>query len=320
MKPLIKTSLPILLTLLSTLSAFAQSQGAGNGGDPNELAEFTGSNGQHLDSWSAVRQDFIRWLEKDKYLELELGGINKAEFKTKMLDAFRSTKIQWDDLPITVDGTPRPCENFTDLQNVRRIHCNQTNYASAMKNYDSETQYKMIGHEYFGVAGYEPNSYGVSDYPLSNQISKKLKEVTIKRLVVGGVSSKCILFVKKAPKTEILQALQKKGYQLTTNSAGVEKELIFGEEEIEGEYKQGNPFSLCFGRYEKSTVISTITVNSLSSTDVLQVPQTYSGQAKYRLPCAYPQVQAAGEKAEKRYNKASDTALNRALSKLGSCK
>ncbi len=50
-----------------------------------------------------------------------------------------------------------------------------------MKNYDSETQYKFIAHEYLALAGFEPNSYGISDYPISSQISASLQRVQVKR-------------------------------------------------------------------------------------------------------------------------------------------
>ena len=154
---------------------------SGNGGDPAELAEFTGKSGEKLESWYTVKQDLIKGFELGKHTEIDLGKFDKEIFKNQALEALRCAKVEWDDLPIVVEGVARPCENYTDSEGKKRIHCNRGEYASAMKNYDAETQYKMIAHEYFGAAGLEPNRYNVSDYPFSSQISQKLKKVTVKR-------------------------------------------------------------------------------------------------------------------------------------------
>ena len=175
---LIKT-LAVLSCFLS-LQSFAQKEG-GNGGDPNEVAEFAGLNGQHLDSWYNVKQDLIVGLELDRHHELKLAAVNTEQFKEKFISAIKTAKIKWDDVKIVVDGVERSCENYIDSKRVNRIHCNQTFYASAMKNYDAETQYKFIAHEYLSLAGFEHNAYGVSDYPISSQISASLRTVQVKR-------------------------------------------------------------------------------------------------------------------------------------------
>jgi len=177
--------------------SFSEGGHSGNGGDPNELAEFTGLNGEHLDSWFSVRGDLIHGLETDKFLELNLGTIDPLNFKLKTLNMLKTVKVEWDDTPIRVDGTNRPCENYTDKTEIKRIHCNQNEYAAAMKNYGSDTQYKMIAHEYFALAGFENNSYGISDYPLSSQIALNLHQfITKKWAIQNEGAGNCDVYVQ----------------------------------------------------------------------------------------------------------------------------
>jgi hypothetical protein len=175
------------LMTLAGVTAFAQGgNGAGNGGDPNELTEFTGLNGEPLDSWYAVKADLIRGFENDRYLELDLGKLDKSKFKADVLNALKFIQVEFDQKPIRIGDISRPCENYVDASGKKHIHCNQDAYVSAMKNYSSETQYKMVSHEYFSVADYEPNQYGVSDYPYSSQIAKRLQNVTYKKWAVNA--------------------------------------------------------------------------------------------------------------------------------------
>ena len=185
MKSQIRKNLSLALTLglITSGSAFCQSMGGGNGGDPNEVAEFTGLNGQHLDSWSSVKGDLIQGFESNRHRDLDLKGIDADSFKAQALDALHVAKVEWDEKEIMIQGVKRPCENFKDQLGLH-IHCNQNAYASVMKNYDSETEYKMIAHEYLSLAGLEPNTYGLSDYPFSSQISSKLQLIEVKRWAV----------------------------------------------------------------------------------------------------------------------------------------
>ena len=152
----------LLLIALAT-PALAQHE-TGNGGDPNELAEFDGMGGEHLESWYSVKQDLIHGFDLGRNQELDLGKINPQGFKDGVLKTLRTVRVEFDDQEITINDVPRPCENYTDASAQKRIHCNTKNYVAAMQNYTSETQYKMIAHEYFSAAGFEPNRYGISDY------------------------------------------------------------------------------------------------------------------------------------------------------------
>ena len=126
------------------------------------------------------------------------------------MDALHHAKVEWDDKDITIQGVKRPCENFKDQEGLH-IHCNQSVYASAMKNYDAETEYKMIAHEYFSLAGLEPNSYGLSDYPFSSQISAKLQLIEVKRWAVKSP-------LKKGFQCEITRATETQSWTLKFQS------------------------------------------------------------------------------------------------------
>ena len=174
-----------LINLAIAAATFAQTgDRGGNGGDINELSEFTNNQGQHLESWYSVKQDLIKGLEMDQHQALDLGKIDANDFKVKFLQSLQTAKVQWDNKTIVVQGTPRVCENFIDPSKTARIHCNAESYSSAMKNSTAEDQYRFIAHEYLSLAHIEPNQYGISDYSISSQISQKLSRITVKRWAV----------------------------------------------------------------------------------------------------------------------------------------
>ncbi len=182
MIPSIRTTLGIALLLpLLSQSTFAQSQGAGNGGGASELSEFTGRNGEHLQSWYQVKQDLINGLMLNRHTSLDLHGINADEFKTKALRALREVSVEFVAKKIVINGVTRSCRNSVTPPSLPKIVCDPETYVKEMQNYTSEEQYRLIAHEYLGAAGLEPNQYGLSDFPFSSQISMSLKNVQVKR-------------------------------------------------------------------------------------------------------------------------------------------
>ena len=175
-----KMTAMLIATTLGMTAAQVHAQEVRNGGDPNELAEFTGLNGERLESWYAIKKDLLKGLMLNRHLEIDLGEISPEKLKIELTEALK-TKVEFDNSAILVDGVSRPCENIVKTNGEKRIHCNIQAYASAMMNYTSETQYKMVAHEYLGIAGFEPNRYELSDYPLSSQISNSLRSVEVKK-------------------------------------------------------------------------------------------------------------------------------------------
>lgn len=234
-----------VLALLFATAANAQVKpsraegGHVGGGDPNELANFVGLDGVQLDSWYAVKQDLINGILMGRASQLDLGSIPLDYFSTTALDTLRMTKVMFDHEKIVVEGTPRPCENFHNDVGVKKIHCNVEDYIFVMANSTPETQYKFVAHEYFGAAGLEPNRYGVSDYPLSLQISDSLSQVVVKRWAVKTdtkpTEQRRISVQKVCPANinlnmhhmdvvksdEFADALASKGYLITTENSNI---------------------------------------------------------------------------------------------------
>ena len=183
--PILTIAISVIFQILMIPNSFPQVGGV-NGGDPNEVAEFVGVKGEHLPSWFEVKTDLIKGFDLNFYKELKLGNIDQKKFKADVLEALKTIPVEFDNKEIIVNGITRPCENYKDPEPTftKHIHCNSKAFADAMSNYSSETEYKMISHEYFSVSGYEPNEYGVSAYPLSSQISKKLKNVMVKKWAI----------------------------------------------------------------------------------------------------------------------------------------
>ena len=151
----------------------------------------------------------------------------------------------------------------------------------------------------------------------------------MKKLVLGlltltfvsfsAFADDCILLIKDKPTDYLVDALKTKGYRLTMNPSLVKRVFVLEIEEIEGAYKEGNLLPRCFGRYEKSTLTITLKISSLDNSDYIESTISSVGNAKYRLPCAYPQVQSADAIAERRADRATIEAFDEALKKLKSC-
>ena len=172
---------------LSSTASMAQ-VGGGNGGDPNELSSFTGKNGENLPSWYVIKSDLIAGLNLNKHLQIDLKGINPADFKAKALTTLLTTRVEFKNEWIRINEVDRPCKNFIDAALTPHIQCNPTQYVAAMALLTSEEQYKLVAHEYFSAAGLEPNQYGISDYPFSSQISASLHHVVL-NLWTSGLDS-----------------------------------------------------------------------------------------------------------------------------------
>ena len=178
----VKNKLPFIFAIIfmiisiTSTHSFAQVGGT-NGGDPNELSVFKGRDGKVLPSWYTVKYDIYTGLMLNKHLQIDLKGWNPDVFKAKAL-ASLVTPVEFKDEWIIVNNVDRPCKNFEDLQKNHHIQCNPLQYVASMKNLTAEEQYKLVAHEYFSSAGLEPNSYGISDYPFSSQISATLHSVT----------------------------------------------------------------------------------------------------------------------------------------------
>ncbi len=186
-----KIQIRILLVTLGFASAMnptssnAQAGSSGNGGSPFETAEFTGLNAEHLQSWYAVKQDLKAGFLINRHHDFELSEAAKEDFKTKVVSMIDRAKVEFVAHEVIVNGVKRVCRNYLALSGEGMIECDQNAYVAAMQKSSSEDQYRFIAHEYFSVAGLEPNQYGVSDYPFSSKVAKSLQSVFVKKWAVS---------------------------------------------------------------------------------------------------------------------------------------
>lgn len=81
---------------------------------------------------------------------------------------------------VLVEGNAKSCRGFISQRDNRpHILCNVERYPTS-----GEDQYKLIHHEYAGLAGVEKNVGASSDYTFSNQVSKNLISKVIKCLPI----------------------------------------------------------------------------------------------------------------------------------------
>jgi hypothetical protein len=173
----------ILSTQLLTYStAFAKSGGAiaGGGGDATE------------ERVSVIRDDLLKWISKGGAKDLNLpSAITYDQYVSKMTDILQPQEVvvgfvEKDDpldeeLMVSVDGTPKTCRGFISTRDSKaHILCNIARFKDTP---DSE-QYKLVHHEFAGLAIIEKNDGAASDYEVSNQITDFLSMQTVLKLAV----------------------------------------------------------------------------------------------------------------------------------------
>jgi len=86
-----------------------------------------------------------------------------------------------EELHVSVSGQPKTCRGFVSRHDKRpHILCNMERFKGALQS----DQYRLIHHEYAGLAGVERNQGPSSDYRVSNQLTDYLVPETILRLSV----------------------------------------------------------------------------------------------------------------------------------------
>lgn len=166
-----------------TVAATAQAGKEGGGGDATEL---------RIDD---IRRDVLGWLDTEGPSHLELSqNMSAADYKQTMrqwlaeqyvvVSAVTQNESQTTTNPerkVEVAGQEKTCRGFvskTDL--LPHILC-------IIERFNSTTQadqYRLIHHEYAGLAGLENNIGAASDYKISNQITDFLTETKALRLGV----------------------------------------------------------------------------------------------------------------------------------------
>lgn len=193
-----------LLLVGSSINVFAG--GKGNGGDicENRIIE--------------IRNDVKQWINKGAGEKLNFpDGLTPEVYSFKMLDATESTTISCVSDKLFIGNAEKTCVNsYNDSTGESLMECNIDRF---IKSTNESNQYKLIHHEYAGVAGLEVNNgTDESDYILSNQISGYLEEKLIKQLVVKDLYNNktvnnCTIYIKPILESPLLK-LKKGRYAL----------------------------------------------------------------------------------------------------------
>lgn len=159
-----KTAL-IVSSLVFVLTAHA-TKVVTNAGDPNEP------------KFKEIALNIQQWIESGNADKILLpADISLERYKREMLNALRNYHIAF-------DGAKKTCANHVDAVGENRISCDSAKFDETLKRSVDDT-YRLIHHEFAGLAGLEVNQNEDSDYRISNQISGFLQFAVVKRLPVG---------------------------------------------------------------------------------------------------------------------------------------
>lgn len=227
-------SISLLLTFAATASVDLEMKlggdtDIGNGGDSCE------------EKILAIRNDLKSWIIAGGPENLTLpAGMTVYQYSNEMLNSIDTSIISCTAHTIHIGNAEKTCKNYKDENQQNKIECNFDRFLKTT----SEDQYKLIHHEFAGIAGIETNAttgnnYEESNYIISNQLSAFLVDVVIKKLAIKPASERCVVRTVKglrgfsAPLRDELEAnLRKNGYKvvrsnyLTNEKEEVSPELI----------------------------------------------------------------------------------------------
>lgn len=184
---MIKIISPLILVcaMISSVPAIAKSKRgteSGGGGDASELRV------------NEIRADIYNWIKKGKAKKLILtNDLSYDDYESKMMNILEAQvvivgfveKDSRDDqeLQVSVHGVPKTCRGFTSTKDLMpHMLCNISRF-----NKTSESElYKLIHHEYAGLAGIELNDGAASDYSISSQVTD------VKKSNVVNLSADCM--------------------------------------------------------------------------------------------------------------------------------
>lgn len=175
-----KTAFLVLSMLNSTAFsnvAFAGGE-SGGGGDASEARV------------NEIRSDILSWINKGEASGLKLPiTLSRSQYETEMKKILKPQAViisfvEKDDAldeekQVSVARVAKTCRGFLSRVDARpHILCN----ISRFQNTKEADQYRLIHHEYAGLAMVEKNDGAASDYEISNQLTSFLKEEKVLRL------------------------------------------------------------------------------------------------------------------------------------------
>lgn len=223
----------ITISSLTSTGAYSKSMGgdSGGGGDASE------------ERVNEIRSDILKWINDDGAKGLKLpSDISIGEYESAMSDILTPKKVvigfvekddeKNDELKVSVAGVPKTCRGFiSSFDNKPHILCN----ISRFQNTPESDQYKLIHHEFAGLANVENNEGAASDYYLSSQLTDFLTEQVILKLAVkNSKSHSCTLILEKNSDRgidfltdEAIISLEGKGYIFVSSGQSTDPSPLY---------------------------------------------------------------------------------------------
>lgn len=194
-----------LLTFSTNVFAAKSSGGGvigGGGGDASEARV------------NEIRADILNWINIDGAVNLDFkNSITYEDYRSRMTDILRPQEVVIgfvekdhptnNELQVSVKGVPKTCRGFiSKIDYKAHILCNIDRF----KNTSDQEQYRLIHHEYAGLAGVEYNKGAASDYQISSQITDFLETSVVLKLAVKKNPKLDLNKVREAMKAQMVIA------------------------------------------------------------------------------------------------------------------
>jgi hypothetical protein len=176
----------LVMTALNLHALVAQAHEggvSGGGGDASEARV------------NEIREDILNWISQGGAQSLTLPSrLNLEQYQSQMTAVLAPQAVVVSfvtqaqeaattdpELKVTVDGQPKTCRGFISVTDQRpHVLCNTERFAAT----GEAEQYRLIHHEYAGLAGVELNNGAASDYEISRQLTNYLVPEIRLRLAV----------------------------------------------------------------------------------------------------------------------------------------
>ncbi len=192
----------VMLAGLMVQSSFAGIEGEGSKGGGGGDARTEG----RIDE---IRADILKWIEQGGFRSLMLSnGVSHESYAKTMGDFLRPQEVvvtaiktneenpNDEELNTRVNGQPKTCKGFFSKKDQRpHILCNVERFWETSES----DQYRLVHHEYAGLAMLEKNIGAASDYSISKQITDYLEMTAVLRLAVKDremLKSRCKLSIE----------------------------------------------------------------------------------------------------------------------------
>lgn len=184
-----------LITKLSMLIAMTVSPYLASAGPAsNAIGGSNGGGGSDMESeFKTIATNIADWIRAGRSSGLKLRfGVTQEQYRTGMLRELTGYSIQMVSRPLFFGGSEKTCVSRalmpkTETNPIRNlIECNQALFRDTYRS-NPEGAYRLVHHEFAGLAGLEKNIGQNSDYHISDQISPFLEKETVLRLPVNDL-------------------------------------------------------------------------------------------------------------------------------------